>query len=278
MVVFATLFGAAFAADLDDEKLQLIDVFQLEYAADPQISPDGQRIVYVRTFMDIMEDRRRSNLWILNADGSDHRPLTSGNENHRSPRWSPDGKRLLYVSGEEESTQIYCRWMDAGQSARLSRLLNSPRDIAWSPDGLHIVFSMLVPAPSDEFASMPPKPGGAEWAKPAKVIRKLRYRSDGAGYLKDGYSQLFVLSAEGGTPRQITSGDFNHREARWTPDGRFLIFSANRHEDWEYQPRNNEIYRGQSFEPPDQSPDRSRGTRQQPGDFPGWESDCLFGL
>jgi acylaminoacyl-peptidase len=242
LLVFAFVLGIAPAADMGDEKFQLIDVFQLEYAADPQISPDGQTIVYVRSFMDIMKDQRRSNLWIVKVDGSEHRPLTSGNENHRSPRWSPDGTRLLYISGEEDSSQIYCRWMDTGQSARLSRVLNSPRDIEWSPDGLHVAFSMFVPAPSDEFASMPPKPEGAEWAKPAKVIRKLRYRADGAGYLPDGYFHLFVLSAEGGTPRQITSGDFNHRGARWTPDGRSLVFSANRHEDWEHEPRNNEIY------------------------------------
>ena len=242
LVVIATLLGGAFAADLNDEELQLIDIFQLEYAADPQISPDGQRIVYVRTFMDIMEDRRRSNLWILNVDGSDHRPLTSGNENHRSPRWSPDGKRLLYISGEEDSPQIYCRWMDTGQSARLSRLVNSPSDIEWSPDGSHIAFSMLVLSPAEPFAKMPPKPEGAEWAKPPKVIQKLRYRIDGPGYIKDGYFHLFVLPAEGGTPRQITSGDFNHDGPQWTPAGSSLIFSANRHEDWEYQPRNNEIY------------------------------------
>jgi acylaminoacyl-peptidase len=242
MVVFASLLGAAFAADLNDEKLQLIDIFQLEYAADPQISPSGEHIVYVRSFMDIMADRRRSNLWIVDVDGSDHRPLTSGNENHRSPRWSPDGKRLLFVSGEEDSSQVYCRWMDTGQTARLTRVLDSPRDIAWSPDSRSIAFSMLVPTPTEKFAVTPPKPKGAEWAKPPKVIRKLRYRADGAGYLKDGYSHLFILPAEGGTPRQITSGDFNHRGPRWTPDGGSLIFSANRHDDWEYQPRNSEVF------------------------------------
>ncbi len=75
MVVLATLLGTAYATGPDDETFQLIDVFQLEYASDPQISPDGQHIVYVRSFMDIMKDQRRSNLWILNADGSDHRPL-----------------------------------------------------------------------------------------------------------------------------------------------------------------------------------------------------------
>ncbi len=101
---------------------------------------------------------------------------------------------------------------------------------------------MLVPAPPETSPPCRRKPEGAEWAKPPKVIRKLRYRSDGAGYLKDGYFHIFVLPAEGGTPRQITSGDFNHGGPQWTPDGGSLVFSANRHEDWEYQPRNTEIY------------------------------------
>ena len=242
MVVLATLLGTAYATGPDDETFQLIDVFQLEYASDPQISPDGQHIVYVRSFMDIMKDQRRSNLWILNADGSDHRPLASGNRNYHSPRWSPNGDRLLYVSNEDGSSQIYCRWMDTGQTAKLTQLTSSPGGIAWSADGRYIAFNMLVPSPSKPFATMPSKPEGAEWAKPAKVIQKLNYRFDGAGYLKDGYSHLFVLSADGGTPRQITSGDYNHGGAQWTPDGRALVFSANRHVDWEYQPRNNEIY------------------------------------
>jgi acylaminoacyl-peptidase len=242
MVVVAAFGGTVHAADLNDETLQPGDVFQLEYAADPRISPDGERIVYVRTFMDIMQDRRRSNLWIVNADGSGHRPLTSGAENHHSPRWSPDGTRLLYISGEEDSAQIYCRWMDTGQTARLSRVAGAPGGIAWSPDGSSIAFSMLVSAQFEPFVEMPARPEGAEWAESPKVIRKLTYRADGAGYLKDGYSHIFVLPAEGGTPRQITSGDFNHREPRWTPDGRSLVFSANRHQDWEYQPGNSEIY------------------------------------
>src|SRR5260221_407912 len=84
----------------DKHTLEPMDVFRLEYAADPQISPDGQRVVYVRNFMDVKKDRRRSNLWIVNVDGSDHRPLTSGDGNDRSPRWSPDSKRLLYLAAD----------------------------------------------------------------------------------------------------------------------------------------------------------------------------------
>ncbi|MCP4898530.1 MAG: S9 family peptidase [bacterium] len=242
LVLSIAIVSAVQSAELDDQHFKLLDVFQLEYAADPQISPDGEHIVYVRSFMDIMKDSRRSNLWIINSDGTNHRPLTAGNENHNNPRWSPDGNRLIYVSSEDDTSQIYCRWMDTGQTAKLSQLTSSPRGISWSPDGKSIAFSMFVPASSKPFASMPPKPKGAEWAKPPTVIQKLRYRADGAGYLPNGYSHLFVLPSEGGTPRQITSGDFNHGGADWSPDSASLIFSANRHEDWEYQGRNNEVY------------------------------------
>ena len=194
----------------DEEKpsqnLEVMDVFQLEYAADPQISPDGSQIIYARTFMDIMKDRRRSNLWIINADGSDHRPLTSGNRNDFSPRWSPDGKKLLYASSAEGSVQLYLRWMDTGQTAKLTQLTRSPAGLSWSRDGKWIAFRMLVPDTPEPLAKLPPKPKGAAWAKPPKVIRRLQYRADGTGYLEAGYSQLFVLSAEGGTPRQVTQG------------------------------------------------------------------------
>ena len=226
-----------------ENHLKPIDVFNLEYASDPQISPDGYKIVYVRNFFDIMTDRARSNLWIINFDGSDHRPLTSGNQNYSSPRWSPDGSKLLYVSGSDGSSQIYLRWMDTGQTAKLTNLTQSPSGLSWSADGKWIAFSMMVKAEKEPFVKMPPKPEGADWAKPARVIEKLRYRADGEGYLEDGYTQLFTLPVDGGTPRQITSGDFNHGGApSWTPNSKTLLFSANRHDNWEFEPLNSEIY------------------------------------
>ncbi|NIM51640.1 MAG: prolyl oligopeptidase family serine peptidase [Gemmatimonadales bacterium] len=235
--------GAGSAQDEPANRFKPIDVFQLEYAADPQISPDGQRIVYVRNFMDIMKDRRWSNLWIINYDGTGHRPLTTGNHNYFSPRWSPDGTRLLYASSEDGSSQLYVRWMDTGETAKVTNLTRSPSGIAWSPDGQWIAFSMMVPQRSAPFAQMPAKPDGADWGPPIQVIDKVRYRADGQGYLESGYRHLFVLPAEGGTPRQVTTGSFNHGGTpTWTPDSKALVFSANRHEDWEYDPRNSEIH------------------------------------
>ena len=223
-------------------KFEPLDVFQLEYAADPQISSDGNSIVYARTFMDILADRRRSNLWLVKSDGSDARPLTSGSRNDFSPRWSPDGKRLLYASAAEGSVQLYLRWMDTGQTARLTQLTRSPSGVTWSPDGQWIAFRMLVPETPEPLAQLPAKPEGATWAKPPKVIRRLQYRADGEGYLEEGYTQLFVLPAEGGTPRQLTQGRYDAGSATWTPDSRFLIFTSNRRPEWEYDPLNSEIY------------------------------------
>ena len=84
--------------EVPPNRFRPIEMFDLETASDPQISPDGTKVVFVRNFSDIMKDRKRSNLWIINYDGSDLRPLTDGNDNDTSPRWSPDGKCLLYVS------------------------------------------------------------------------------------------------------------------------------------------------------------------------------------
>ncbi len=227
----------------DPTRLHLMDVFELEWASDPQISPDGSQIVYVRNFMDVMSDRRRSNLWTISFDGSEHRPLTTGLVNDASPRWSPDGKRLLYASAAEGSTQLYVRWMDSGQTARLTQLRSAPASLAWSPDGQRIAFSMLARERPEKFVKLPKKPEGAQWAAEAVTIDKLIYRRDGSGYVEDGYRHIFVLSADGGTPRRVTSGAFHHGGApSWTPDGEALVFSANRHQDWRYDPRNFEVY------------------------------------
>jgi dipeptidyl aminopeptidase/acylaminoacyl peptidase len=214
-------------------KLTVNDVFNLELVSEPQISPDGKQIIYVRQFADIMADKRCSNLWIINFDGSDNRPITTGNFNDTNPRWSPDGRQIIYVSNRDGSSQIYRRWMDSGQTAKLTNLTQSPAGVSWSPDGKWLSFTMLVPEAPASIIKMPAPPEGAKWAEPAKVIDKLVYRFNGAGYLK----------------RQLSNGKFQHgglafrsSDAVWTPDSKALLISANRNDDWELNPINTEVY------------------------------------
>jgi acylaminoacyl-peptidase len=240
----AILTVASHAASLPEaRRLHSLDVFQLEYADDVQVSPDGSRIVYVRASHDIMTDRVRRNLWMINADGTNHRPLRSEVRSFSSPRWSPDGTRIAYVSAAEGSPQLYVRWMDSGQTALLTNLVEPPESIAWSPDGSFIAFTQLVRSDKAPLAAPPPKPEGANWAPPVKVIDSMVYRVDGAGYLESGFQHIFIVSAEGGTPRQLTDGDFNDDgPLSFTPDGRQLVFSANRGPDWERDPQNSEVF------------------------------------
>src|SRR5690242_13162049 len=230
-------------------KLTAMDEFQIQTPTDPQISPDSKKIVYVRRFADAATDKRYSNLWIINTDGSDHRPLTTGNHGDSSPRWSPDGTRIAYLSDTDGKQQLYIRWMDTGQTARITNLDQSPESIAWSPDGKMLSFSSLVLGKGPHLADLPTPPAGAKWADPPTAYDRLVYRFNGAGYLKPGYMQIFVVPADGGAPRQITNGNFPNggnefgpNRVSWTPDGKFLIVSVNRHPESDHEYFDTEVY------------------------------------
>src|SRR5690606_33661944 len=166
------LAPAVSASDLhaNPRHLQPRDVFDLEWADNPALSPDGRLIVYQRNHFDIMKDRRRSHLWLLATDGSLHRPLTSGQAGDGPAVWSPQGDRIAWVSSREGSAQVWMRWMDTGQSAVISQLTEAPGNLAWSPDGRWLAFTMRVPAEPRTLARLPRKPAGAEWAPEVKVI------------------------------------------------------------------------------------------------------------
>lgn len=222
--------------------LEPMDVFEMEWASDPRPQPHGQGIVYVRSGMDVMTDRRRGDLWYVSMDGADHRPLTTSGS-AGSPRWSPSGDRLAYVDATEQGAQIFVRWTDSGLAAPITRMGEGPGSLTWSPDGRWLAFTMAVAEPVEPLAQMPPAPAGATWAPAPRVITATLYRADGGGYLEPSHRQLFVLPADGGTPRQLTSGPWDHGGPLvWTPDGTRILCSANRREDVESEPRDSELW------------------------------------
>ncbi|WP_108791784.1 prolyl oligopeptidase family serine peptidase [Erythrobacter sp. Alg231-14] len=220
------------------------DLFDLAVASDPQISPDGNQIAYVRRQNDIMTDRAQSAIWMIDTSTGEETPVAGSEGGAFAPRWSPDGTRLAYVSVESGNAQLWVKWINSGDIVRLTRLPNSPSSITWSPDGRSIAYTMLVDDAAPKLGSAPAnRPEGAEWAAPLSITDLVNFRADGTGEIAPGFSKIFIISATGGTARQITYGP-NHDGGplSWTPDGNTIIFTANRNDNWQTDPVEADIW------------------------------------
>jgi dipeptidyl aminopeptidase/acylaminoacyl peptidase len=221
-----------------------MDVFALEWASDPEISPDGSQVAYVRRSFDIKNDSRRGSIWLIDREGANHRPLVGGASNQSSPRWSPDGTRLAFVASETEgSAQIHVHWIAEGVTSRVTNLIETPTRLAWSPDGRQLAFVMRVAAKRVPLkVTLPEAPKGAKWAEPLQAIDRMVYRADGEGFLPDAFGQAFVVPADGGSARQLTDGPWDHKDIAWAPDGNEIFLSANRRPDADQTPNDSEIH------------------------------------
>ncbi len=170
-------------------KLKLEHFIDVVSVSSPVISPDGREIIYTRAWVDMVNDARPSDLYIMNADGSRNRFLTRGG----SPVWSPDGSRVAYVaSGEPRGSQIFVKYIGLEGATQITRLEKSPSNVTWSPDGKQIAFSMLVPYQESVPIKMPARPEGAKWTEAPTIITSLVYRRDRVGFIEDGYTHIFI--------------------------------------------------------------------------------------
>ena len=219
-----------------------------ERVRDAQIAPDGSRIVYTREHVNTVEDRWDAETWIVNSDGSQHRFLVKGS----NARWSPDGKRLLYLAdGEPKGSQIFVRWVDVdGPATQITHVAETPRNLQWAPDGKSIAFSMFEAEQEKWPISMPGEPKGAKWTPAPRIVGTLHYRQDRVGFLEDGYTHLFVVPADGGTARPLTTGKWSvgAGELRaaatidWTPDSKAIVFDGIREGDADLKYQQSSLY------------------------------------
>lgn len=234
MVLVGVVAGGVGTLAAQDSVFTDRKFMEVEGVGGAQISPDGQRIVFSRLWIDQMKDRRASMLWLMDADGGRPRELLEGG----GARWSPDGTRIAYLAEADGKTQLWIRYMDAeGLKIQVTRGVNSPKAFRWSPDGKQLAFSMLVPESAAWSVSLPSAPAGGKWTDAPRMIDRLHYRGDGIGYYDTGFTQLFVVSADGGTPRQLTRGTWDVGSKfdgipsptgmEWLSDGRSIVFDGN---------------------------------------------------
>ena len=239
------LTGAAFAAK---PGLNSDTIWEMRSVADPQITKDGKSIIYTLGWSDKMVDQRYTNLWTISSDGKENRPITTGAFRDTSPRISPDGTRIAYLSNRTGKNQIHVRWIDTNQEAVITDLQQAPSNIEWSPDSKWIGYTARVPAKPGFSIRMPEKPNGANWAAPPIVITQLRWTADGQGILQPGFTHVFVVSATGGTPKQVTNGDYNHGGGQggggfaFSADGKSIYVATNRTPDAEYSLEGGDLY------------------------------------
>ena len=237
-------YGADKRADedtADTRKFTAERVFDLEYADDPQISPDGETIVYVRRSMDRRTDRIRGDLWTVDVDSGKQRPLVVGGSTAAAPRWSPSGDRLLYTTSADGKPELRVLYIDSGDSVSLAQLEEGPAQATWSPDGKTIAFSMFVKGDKPSFAKPIEQPEGAEWAEPVRVFDDITFRFDGRGYLEEGATHIFTLPADAGSPRQITHGEVDYAQPAWLGNNTVLA-SANTNADRDLDPIESDIF------------------------------------
>ncbi|HMI51872.1 MAG TPA: S9 family peptidase [Candidatus Saccharimonadales bacterium] len=219
------------------------DIYRMAKVGSPQVSPDGNWVAYTVTTIDKEADRRRTALWMVNWEGTQDLQLTFGKQSSSSPKWSPDGKYLSFLSsdGEKGKTQIWLLDRRGGAPRPLTNVKENIGDYQWSPDGKRILLEM---SESDDVDPGDVKKDGAAPKAPKPIVLdRYHFKHDVGGYITAGSrSRLFLFEVDGGKLETLTSDrNFDDTDAEWSPDGKQIAFVSNHEKDPDQSPYN-EIY------------------------------------
>src|SRR5262245_35397381 len=253
LIVCLSISSPSLAAE--KRSITEMDLFKFVWIADPQISPDGTRVVFVKVWVNQKADRYDTALWIVPAGGGPARQLTAGPRD-ASPRWSPDGRHIAFIrspekEGRPQPPQIYLLSFDGGEAQALTDVPRGAGGFEWSPDGKTIAFiSSVDPSKKDnamtEGGEMKDKT--PERTSDVRVINRATYRFNGPGYLNPkSHSHIWTVglgSTPGGIskPKQITKGNFDEGNISWSHDGGRIYFVSNRVLEPYYEAPHTDLY------------------------------------
>jgi len=200
------------------------DIYGFKLISDPRFAPDGQRVAYIVTTIEREKNDYRSSIYIAAADGSSTRRITRSDAKDSAARWSPDGVHIAFLSNRADKPQIWMIHADGGEAWQVSSLSEGVGSFGWSPDGQTFV---AVSKSTTESEANVGKPDEKEESD-VRHITKIRYRTDGEGFLDQKPKNLWLIPAFSGDARQLTSSDIDDTDPSWSPSGREIAFVTNR--------------------------------------------------
>ncbi|MCA1030953.1 S9 family peptidase [Bacillus timonensis] len=219
---------------INKRALNTEDLYELKQVNDPQLSPDGTKIAFTETVIHKEKHEYNSHLFVGDVNGENIRQWTFGDVRDQSPRWSPDGKTISFVSNRSGKSQIYLLNIDGGEPRQLTHCVNGARNPVWSPDGSKILFATSLNA-SEKVTDVEKKKGEDKDKKlEPMVVERIRYKSDAVGFLDDKNQHLALITIETGEVEQLTEGNTDYTAGCWSPDGERITFTADVSDDADY--------------------------------------------